>query len=288
MQADREVSSTPDKARNKEEDNEDGPLDGVGCFKGYLRDTHCVITILSTALMTLPIVWLLDIIEQAIFLAFEIPIGVIYLCCSFCFSNSYAYLCNVIVTEGVMAHMERMYSSPPEIRWEIQCFHKEKRTKTTKRYVGGDGSDAYITEKETSYETVNTHFAYGYLEFAAWNDVSTPLKQSDIENYAMTKVSVKKRWICNDGGYERQKRAFIRRNDVDEDYTFSEEFHVKGYNPRFLGFINVKDKPCLVHWTWYWLSHLTVIFALPYRMWLSSKTGKVRIELVKEMWTVEA
>lgn len=285
MQVDREVSSTPDKASRKEEDNEDGPLDGVGCFKGCLRDTHCVITILSTALMTLPIVWLLDIIEKNTFLGVEIPLGVVYLVCSFCFSNSHAYLCNVIVTEGVMAHMERMYSSPPEIRWHIKCFHEEKITKTTKTWEDG----SVRTEKETiGYETVYTHSAYGCLKFAAWNDVSTPLKQSEIENYTMTKVSVKKRWICNDGGYERQKRAFIRRNDVDRDYTFSEEFHVKGYQPRFLGFINVKDKPCLAHWTWYWLSHLTVVFALPYRMWLSSKTGKVRIELVKEMWTVGA
>ena len=100
----------------------------------------------------------------------------------------------------------------------------------------------------------------------------------------MTKVSVKKTWQ-GDAGALAQKEEFIRANDLDTHYDFSETLNIKGYRPRFLGFVDLNDVPFFAHWGWYVVSHLTVVFGVPYRMWLSSKTGKVKPVIVKQVWT---
>jgi len=256
----------------KEDVKVSSPRDGVGCVDGFLRDSHYVLSFLSMALLLFPILWFYDIIGTQFFHIAEAILGVVYII--YCFmSHSFQYLRNVVTTEDITMFMRRMYETKPKIEWSIQCYHYETRSRSN-----ANGGIEYYQKK------VKTHSATGVLNFVGWEDISTPLKGSDIEDCTMTKVSVKKKWI-GDGGAALQKARFISSNDRDKHYDFEETLHLSGYRQRFLGFSNIEDVPCLAHWSWYVLSHLTVVFALPYRMWLSSRTGKVRTEIVKKVWT---
>jgi len=266
------------KDNNKEDyhqDDEQGTINGVGCVNGCIRDSHFCITFLTFAMVTIPILWILNVLPTLVFGIAEGIVGVIYLILCLT-SHTFQYLRNVVTAEDIMMYMDRMYKMKPEIVWTINCWHNETRT----RIVTRDGK----RETKTYQEKVCTHSARGKLDFVGWQDISAPLRMSEIENYTMTKVSVKKKWV-GDAGALAQKREFIRQNDRDTYYDFSEEFILQGYRPRFLGFLDLDEVPYFAHWTWFVLSHLTVVFGFPYRMWLSSKTGKVRTAITKQVWT---
>jgi hypothetical protein len=148
--------------------------------------------------------------------------------------------------------------------------------------LGPNGTIMYRVEYVQ--ERVNTHSAHGQLFITGWTDVSTPLDQQEIEIYSMMKISVKKAWIGDSGAVE-QRNNFIRANHRDVLYDFSETLDLAGYRSRFLGFVDLNNVPVLAHWGWYLVSHLTVVFGVPYRMWLSSKSHKVRTAIVKQVWT---
>jgi hypothetical protein len=214
------------------------------------------------------------------FVALELVLGVVYLFFVFR-SNTFQYLLNMNTTETVLDFMDRMYRTEPIVRWFIQCYHWEARTRQV-AVPRPNGTTQYRTE--TYQERVNTHSAHGKLIFMRWSDVSVPLNEEEIESFTMTKISVKKIWT-GDAGSEQQKEDFIRFNKRDVFYDFSETLELEGYQPRFLGFVDLEKIPTLAHWSWYIVSHLTVVLGLPYRMWLSSKSHKVRTVIQKQIWT---
>jgi TMEM151 family len=196
-------------------------------------------------------------------------------------SNTFQYLLNINTTESVMDCMNHMYRAEPVVRWFIQCYHFETRSRQVAS-TDSNGNTTYTTEYYQ--ERVNTHSAQGQLVITRWCDISTPLDQQEIEAYNMTKISVKKTWVGDDGAV-KQKLDFICANNLDVYYDFSETLDLEGYRARFLGFVHLDNVPALAHWGWYLASHLTVVLAVPYRMWLSSKSHKVRTAVVKQVYT---
>ena len=196
-------------------------------------------------------------------------------------SHSFQYLRNINTTETVIDFMHCMYATEPSVEWEIQCYHHETRT-TISYYTDSYGHRHYSTT--TTTVRVNTHHARGKLFFESWRDASTPLNQEEISVFAMTKVSVKKKWVGDAGALE-QRASFIRQNNLDTNYDFKETLSLKGYRPRFLGLTDLDKKPVLAHWAFYIAAHLIIIPAIPYVIWLSSRTGKVRTVITKYIYT---
>ena len=100
----------------------------------------------------------------------------------------------------------------------------------------------------------------------------------------MTKLKLSKAFT-SDSGYAEQKSSFISCNDLDTHYDFSEILIIPGFTTHVLTLPDIAQKPCLAHWGWFLLSQATVVFALPYRMWLSSVTGKVEAAVTKNIVT---
>jgi hypothetical protein len=245
-----------------------------------LRDRHFCLLFWTLALVAVAILKIIGIIGGIIFIIVYSFLAAAYLVVALK-SNTFQYLRNIYTTETVLAFMDRMYATEPHINWFIQCYHYETRRRQVS-YSDSEGRTQYRTE--TYQERVNTHSASGQLIYTRWEDTSTPLNRSEIEKFLMTKVSVKKVWH-GDIGAIAQKEEFIRSNNRDVFYDFSENFVLRGFRPRFLGLTDLDKKPKLAHWTWYILSHLLVIFAVPYRMWLSSNTGKARTTIMKVIYT---
>jgi TMEM151 family len=262
------------------DEDDDGPVDGVGCQRGCARDRHMVLTLLSVGLVLVPILMAAKAISFPVFIVIESILGALYLFFVLR-SNTFQYLLNMNTTETVMDYMNHMYRAEPVVRWFIQCYHYEQRSRQVAT-PGPNGTTIYRTEYYQ--ERVNTHSAHGQLVITGWTDVSTPLDQKEIEVYNMTKISVKKSWF-GDAGADEQRRSFIRINKRDAHHDFYETLDLAGYRSRFLGFVDLNNVPVLAHWGWYLVSHLTVVFGVPYRMWLSSKSHKVRTTIVKQVWT---
>jgi hypothetical protein len=279
-QTDTDADADETHVDDASDDEDSGPIDGVGCKHGCARDRHMVLTILTVGLILVPILMAAEVLTFTWFVVIESIIGVVYLF-SVLRSNTFQYLRNINTTETVLDYMNRMYRTEPAVRWFIQCYHYETRTRQVAT-PGPNGTTVYRTE--TYQERVNTHSANGELIFLRWTDVSVPLNREEIETFAMTKISVKKIWI-GDAGAEQQKMAFILANKRDVFYDFLEALELEGYRPRFLGFVDLENVPALAHWSWYVISHLTVVLAVPYRMWLSSKSHKVRTTIQKQIWT---
>ena len=249
-------------------------------MQGCVRDRHVILTLLTIVLLFIPILLVTKAITLAEFAIVESIVWVLYLLNVF-YSNTYQYLRNISTTESVVDYMNRMYRTKPIVRWFIQCYHNETRTRLVYS-PGPNGSTMYRTE--TYQQRVNTHSARGKLIVLTWTDVSIPLDRKRMGTFAMTKVSVQKKW-SGDEGTEQQKRAFILENHKDVLYDFHETLELPGYCTKLLGFVDLDKVPLLAHWKWYVFSHLTIVLGVPYRMWFSSKSHKIETTIEKKIFT---
>ena len=102
----------------------------------------------------------------------------------------------------------------------------------------------------------------------------------------VTKVLINKTWI-GDSGTIDQKQSFIAANDRDLEYDFNEELLIPGYHEHYLGLNDIEHRPFLLHWMWYIVFHITIVYSFPYLMYISSITDKVTVNVVKTIWTVD-
>ncbi len=267
-----------------------GPREKYGCTKACFRDPHFKVTILSLSLIILGVMKLVCLLfsaclsgffeepAQTWFFVVYIFISLLYLREILC-SHSFQYLCNQSSNEGLAEYLEKLYSAPPKVKWHIQCYHIEIRTK---HYSRRDENGNWYHFTTTEEVRVNTHSARGWLVMTRFTDVSNRDKHNDMLEYQITKVSLKKSW-CGDEGCQIQKAEFIRIHDRDVNFDFEETLEIPGFTPRKLAFTS--KKPFFANWFFYLLCHITVVLALPYRMWLSSISGKVRHEICKEIYT---
>jgi hypothetical protein len=267
------------------------PLAGVGCARGCLRDLHFSVAILSGGLLAILILFLIcelesdkcvdDFFSGGFPLWLVLAIVACMFLCEAWNSATFGYLTHVNTTETTLEFMNRLYRGVPYIGWHIQCYHYETHTNT---YTETDSEGRSVTRTETVTETVYTHSASGSLQFSSWVDTSEQLDLCEITKYQMTKIDLAKTFTA-DEGYTDQKGMFIRVNNRDTHYEFTESYEIPGFTPYVLTMVDLAQKPCMAHLGWFLLSQLTVLFALPYRMWLSSVTGKVTTTVSKAITT---
>lgn len=270
------------------ENQQEEPLAGVGCVQGCARDLHVAVMLLSASFAVLlimylacltggachgrsffvsPVFWVVFALVAALFLA-EAAV-----------SDTLAYLRNINTTETLLQYVARLRQAAPTVVWTIQCYHFETRTRVVS---STDAQGRSTTRTETYQERVNTHYARDTLKYARWQDVSRVLQEAEISEYKMTKVNLNKAWT-GDAGCMSQKTTFIAVNNRDVHYDFFEDLQIPGYTSRLLCLVHLDDRPFMAHWAWFLLFQFSIVGALPYRMWLSSITGKVHNTIHKDI-----
>ncbi|KAL7517355.1 hypothetical protein ACHAWX_002283, partial [Stephanocyclus meneghinianus] len=284
MECQSNTSDTGDnEARNTENFKEDSRY-GVGCCKGLMRDRHSRIAIYTITYITIGIFYAAHAASPSVCAYLCLTLTAFYLYHAFLKSNTFKYLFNMVTTETAMDNLHHMYIAAPEVYWHIQCYHNEVRTTTWKTW--NNMSNQYDSHTSSRVVRVNTHSATGKLHYRGWRDVSTPLTQDSIEEHQLTKVLVNKYWQ-GDPGATAQKSHFVTINKQDICFDLTETLFIPGYKKRFIGLNDKNDRPILLHWIWYMIAHITIVYAYPYLMYVSAITDKVEVDVVKEIWTEE-
>lgn len=260
------------------------PHHGIGCCKGFLRDRHTGIGICTVLYITCGALYAAYVINSELCAILCCVLSPFYTYLALFRSNTLQYLLKIVTTETAIQYINRMYEAAPAVCWHIQCYHYETRYYTYQEYNSSTGH--YETKTGTRTVRVNTHSATGRLSYCGWKDVSTPIQQHDIEKHRLTKVLVNKYWV-GDRGADAQKERFVNTNRCDVYYDFDETLSIPGYQKRYLGLNSINDRPFFLHWVWYILTHLTIVYAYPYLLYTSSVTDKVEVDVVKQIWTDE-
>jgi len=74
----------------------------------------------------------------------------------------------------------------------------------------------------------------------------------------------------------------------DVYYNFYTFYEIEGYKNRVLAFVDLDKRPDYLSYKWCLSAHLTLFPSLPYRMWMSSITGKVDTTVHKMVWTTRS
>lgn len=283
------ASNQDDSARGNEDNTNADPKTGIGFLKGWIRDGHRMHTILWACNVVWPVVWIcfaarcrpgsycffIDSKGMVIFfwMFFFIPFLV-----EFFFSSTHKYLRNLNTTESLIDYMNRLYSTAPTLSMTIECFHMETRQYT---YRDSNGN----TEIRTETYPVVTYEATETVNIIAWEDESQRLQHSDISKYQVTKVTIAKTFL-GDADYEAQRSALVANNrHHDVSYNLRVCYNIVGYTDKMLSYVDLDEVPLFLNLFWCWVAHITIFLALPYRVWMSSVTGKIDTNVHKKLHT---
>ena len=232
-------------------------------------------------------------------------------------SNSLAYLSRIErETSDGSSYWQKLMRAPPEVAWKVTNYHVVSQRKVHYRKQGKYSK----SHKTVTYERVDivTSEYTEHLRIDAWTD-ETPsvqdLSHVDLRKFAMTKVLVTFEFdIMDRRAYETQLNRFRYDHRHDQKQNFTESIRVQGldappqittmsddvtYEQRVkkeqVGWVNAVNNhhaAALVYtgkaswlaspWV-FWLCHLLLPLALPYRMWLSASTGKCAVTIKKRI-----
>jgi hypothetical protein len=227
-------------------------------------------------------------------------------------SNSLAYLSRIErETSDGSSYWQKLMRAPPEVAWKVTNYHVVPQRKVTKY------SKSQRKVQTVTYERVDivTSEYTEHLRIDAWTD-ETPsiqdLSRVDLRKFAMTKVLLTFEFDTMDRrAYETQLNRFRYDHRHDQKQNFTESIRVQGldappqittisddvtYEQRVkkeqVGWVNNHHAAALVYtgkaswlaspWV-FWLCHLLLPLALPYRMWLSASTGKCAVTIKKRI-----
>jgi len=268
----------------------EGPSEGDGCCKAWGDSPHLKSIFLTVAFVFVGLVFILSLVNINLFgnffdtwwhgLALLGGIYLLYLIEMGC-SSTWAYLSHSYVKEGCEQFVRNLTATRPSIRWHIQCYHYETRTRTV-TYTDSDGKTR--TRTETYQERVNTHRATGYFQFKSFLDVSGEI--TGLEHYKLTRIRMRKEWTFADQWTEQafrtQKSDFIRYNDRDRHYDFSESFEINGFTPRVLCEVQPETKHAYMTNGCYFFFSIILCSAC-FRCWFNGLTGKKTFYIIKQL-----
>eukprot|EP00055_Hartaetosiga_balthica_P003776 m.8965 g.8965 ORF g.8965 m.8965 type:complete len:395 (-) comp3319_c0_seq1:261-1445(-) len=258
----------------------------VGCIHGFKRSPHLKCLILTLGIWVMIILRLIVAFNRAAFgyyshvpstfeeETFFFPtlfgIYLIYLI-EACCSSTKGYVNNKM--QDPNPHVAQVLDSPPQITFHIQCYHYETRTRTVRDSNGN-------TKTETYTERVNTHSASMVFHIQQWYDDSAPFF---VPNYEICQLKFSKSFKFTDASFSRYKmerEVFIRENDRDVHYSFTEGRYIAGMKKKALTYHENADLPCSTSPTWFWIfTLLTLSWFI--RTHLGSHTGEFKYHYSK-------
>eukprot|EP00056_Hartaetosiga_gracilis_P001057 m.41991 g.41991 ORF g.41991 m.41991 type:complete len:378 (-) comp10479_c0_seq1:687-1820(-) len=253
----------------------------VGCQSGLKRSPHLKSLILTLGLWTMIVIRIIvaaapDVIgyssdtvtmfeKDEFFYPVFFGIYLIYLIEACCSSTS-GYVHNKL--QDPNPHVAAVLDTPPTIRFHIQCYHYETRTRTVRDSNGN-------TRTETYTERVNTHSASENFHILQWFDDSMPFF---VPNYEICQMKFFKNFKFTTEAlsrFECDKARFIRENDRDVHYSYSESRFIGGMKSHALTFHENATLPCSSNPTWFWIFTLLSLSWFV-RTHLGSQTGEFK------------
>lgn len=123
------------------------------------------------------------------------------------------------------------------------------------------------------------------VNIVSWNDESERVKSKEVYQHQFTKLKVNKTFL-GDEAYEEQVRTFVNRNIYrDVSYNLIVTYEIPGYESHLLSYVDLEKKSMWLSCSWGWVATILWIPSLPYRVWLSSITGKLETTVHKVIKT---
>ena len=195
--------------------------------------------------------------------------------------HTYQYMRNMFDATTVEKLLKRIQAEKPVVKLSVACSHSETR---------GSGDNERTV-------TVVTYRAVVPVIVLSSTDATVGMDEAirDITGvYGMTKVKLTKS-LVPDAAFEAKKRALYEANKHrDAKCTVTESLHIAGFERYILAYADGEgdeERPNRRR-NWvsphvYMLAHLLLYPALPYRMWLCSITGVVKLDIRKSIVTQE-
>lgn len=181
----------------------------------------------------------------------------------------------------ILDYMDRLYNTEPTLSIKIDLYHYETRVVY---YTDSNGNHCSRTE---TYPVV-TYSESEQVYITSWSDASVQLEHSEIKEFEFTKVKVHKTFTA-DQNFAEQCRNLVARNRYRDVYfTLSTFFEIDGHKKRVLAYVDLDNRPEHLSFKWCLGAHLTLFPALPYRVWMSSITGKVDTTVHKNICTARS
>jgi len=162
-----------------------------------------------------------------------VVIGILYYIETFGYSYC-SYFLNLASVAKSYEEIDKMFKAYPTITMHIVCYHY-------RQYRRSDG--ALVTER------VETHRASQEFDYSSWRDISGQFKldtsgatKDETISYVLLDLSFDIQ-LASDGtagDYSDQKAIFIRRNRLDDEYTFSVTHKISYFQNCFL--VQVTDQ----------------------------------------------
>jgi len=243
---------------------------------------------------------------------FLFVIGLFYLIESYTCSTR-KYLQNVSSPEDVESYLEAMKEQQPNVKWDIRCFHYEKRKvfctlvmydlwkfifgklKRNKQEergkIGGDEEFVPLSPSIFSKKVV-THQTSQFYKFNSWEDetIGGIWKQSEATtsiNSDFTKISMYKLLLFANSkaraDYFVQQSKFVSKEGRKDVYAeLSTQVEVHGYKPKLL---LLKRKHGILRRIFsiqcYWM-FTCLLLTVPFRVHFARHCDELHITLAKE------
>jgi len=181
----------------------------------------------------------------------------------------------------ILDYMDRLYKTEPTLSIKIELYHYETRVV---QYTDSNGNLCSRTE---TYPVV-TYTESEEVYITSWSDASVPLEHSEIKKFEVTKVKVHKTFTADQNFVEQCENLVARNRWRDLYFNFYTFFEIDGHKSRVLAFVDLDKRPKHLSFKWCLGAHLTLFPALPYRVWMSSITGKVDTTVHKNICTARS
>lgn len=200
----------------------------------------------------------------------------IYLVESYC-SKTARGLRNVAEPMGLIVFHKTMVATGPVIRWTIQCYHYERRTRT---YTDSDGHRRTTTERVR----VDTHRASATYNIQGWSDASHAPR---FTNTRLTQVSYIKTHSFRDAQAEERHnteyRTWINLNDRDTHKTTSWTLNLAGFKSNFMEVAEGVSLPCWFNLKMFWMYSFAMM-SYPLRLAFHGITAERAERIHKVIW----
>lgn len=202
------------------------------------------------------IVWVLTIF---VYMMFQCSL------CVSCCDNTYQYLKHAKSSSEVEALMNKYIKDcKPEVSINVRCWH------TVSNITSAEGGTS-----DTDVTTFNNDFAVPVLSYTDCTEVTNG--EIDLHKNKLTMVKLQKSIVPDQNFLERKKQLHEQFKDKDRNCDVTENMHIDDFEGQ--------RKPCLLNPKAWVIAHLLVFPSLPFRIWVGSITGKVHLEIRKQITT---
>jgi len=178
-----------------------------------------------------------------------------------CCSPTCSYLFNKHKSDTIHDYMKTIFSNPPKITWNIECYHYEYRTHHHRK------SDGTIETRHETHKIVTHRESEDFLYYS-WRDISGLFlldshKVFRAPNKVYIKLELEKDIQLADDitrlDYQKQKDNFYYRNRWrDTHVDLSEVRHIHGFNQFNMVRISNYHPRCINKWM-----YLFFVFVIP-------------------------